>query len=106
MATCRVRPARIHAAVPGMLSAADFARAETVAGAAFDRLFIRLVTAHHRPCARPAIRALRVMAHAIRHGQGGEIALMHGIPRDFAVSQAAWQSLFAPAGEGDTGGGH
>jgi hypothetical protein len=40
------------------------------------------------------------MAHAIRHAQRGEIEMLHGIPRGFAVSAAAWDAMLAPFGEG------
>jgi hypothetical protein len=46
---------------------------------------------------------LRVIAHAIRHGQRGEITLMHGIPRGFAVARAGWHAMVAPAAEGAMG---
>jgi uncharacterized protein (DUF305 family) len=101
-------PARTDLAMPGMLPAAEVQRLREAAGASFDRLFVRLMTAHHEGAIAMADEALRnagdprllVMAHAIRHGQRGEIILMHGIPRGFAVTLAAWHALFAPADEG------
>jgi uncharacterized protein (DUF305 family) len=101
-------PAREDHAMPGMLTPADLQRAEETSGASFDRLFVRLMTAHHVGAIAMADEALRragdprlrVMAHAIRHGQRGEITLMQGIPRGFAVTRAAWHAMLEPAGEG------
>jgi uncharacterized protein (DUF305 family) len=98
-------PAREDYAMPGMLTPADRQRAAETAGASFDRLFVRLMSAHHEGAIAMADEAMReagdprlkIMAHAIRHGQRGEILLMHGIPRGFAVSRAAWRAMTAPA---------
>ena len=87
----RSGPEEDHTAIPGMLSAADFWRAGEASGAFFDRLFV----AHERAprgriVADEAMRRagdprLKIMAHGIRQGQCGEIALMHNIQRGFAV---------------------
>jgi uncharacterized protein (DUF305 family) len=95
-------------AMPGMLAAADVQRLDEAAGASFDRLFVRLMTAHHEGAVAMADEAmrragdprLRIMAHAIRHGQRGEIVLMHGIPRGFAVARAGWRAMVAPPEQG------
>jgi uncharacterized protein YjlB len=42
---------------------------------------------------------LRVMAHAIRHAQRGEIVLMEGVSRGPEVAAAAASALLAPAGD-------
>ena len=60
----------------------------------FDRLFVELMTRHHKGAVAMAdlqLRdgsdpRLRIMAHAIRHEQQGEIALMHGLDGAPAVS--------------------
>ena len=62
----------------------------------FDGLFVRLMSLHHAGAVKMADQQwnshgdprLRVMAHAIRHEQQGEIALMHGVSGVDAVSQA------------------
>jgi len=40
---------------------------------------------------------LRIMSHAIRHAQRGEIDLMRGIPRGFAVTRAATSNMIEPS---------
>jgi uncharacterized protein (DUF305 family) len=60
----------------------------------FDRHFIDLMTRHHMGAVAMADSQLRqgsdprlrMMAHAIRHGQQGEIALMNGVQGGKAVS--------------------
>jgi uncharacterized protein (DUF305 family) len=97
-----------HARMPGMLSAAELQRAEEAESASFDRLFVRLMTAHHEGAIAMADEAmreagdprLRIMAHAIRHGQRGEIALMEGPPRGFAATRAALDAMLSGPGEG------
>jgi uncharacterized protein (DUF305 family) len=99
-------PAREDYAMPGMLTPTDMQRAEEAAGASFDRLFVRLMTRHHEGAIAMADEALReagdprlkLMAHAIRHSQRGEIALMHGVAPGFAATRAAWRAMTAPAG--------
>ena len=61
-----------------------------------------MMTLHHKGAVRMADQAwrgtgdprLRIMAHAIRHGQQGEIALMHGVGGAAAVA-AAFRNMFA-----------
>jgi hypothetical protein len=64
------------------------------------------MTAHHQGAivmADEALREaddirLRLMAHATRHAQRGEIELMHG-SEGLAAVKAATMSLFAPMGD-------
>jgi hypothetical protein len=68
----------------------------------FDRLFVDLMTRHHKGAVAMADAELRqgsdprlrIMAHAIRHEQQGEIALMHGVDGGRAVS-LAFRNMFA-----------
>lgn len=98
-----------HAAMPGMLSAEQIAQLRQRQGAAFDPLFVALMTHHHRGAIAMADAAmreggdprLRVMAHAIRHVQRGEIVLMQGVSRGPDVAAAAASALLAPAGESE-----
>ena len=94
-----------HAAMPGMLSqaqVADLTASATQSG--FDDRFVAAMTLHHFGAVVMADQELhqggdpriRLMAHAIRHGQRGEIALMHGIPRGPAVAMAAFHNMLAP----------
>ena len=61
-----------------------------------------LMTRHHKGAVAMADAQLRdgsdprlrIMAHAIRHGQQGEIALMHGVSGGGTVS-AAFRNMFA-----------
>jgi uncharacterized protein (DUF305 family) len=67
----------------------------------FDRIFVHLMTIHHAGAVRMADQEwrsrgdprLRVMAHAIRHEQQGEIALMNGVEGVAAVLTAAQNML-------------
>jgi uncharacterized protein (DUF305 family) len=72
-----------RAAMPGLLQAERVQQLQSVASPQFDALFVRLMTEHHRGAVSMAnaewhgsgdVR-LRIMAHAIRHEQQGEIAL-------------------------------
>ena len=62
----------------------------------FDTVFVQLMSLHHRGAVAMADQEwhsdgdlrLRVMAHAIRHEQQGEIALMHGASGTAAVATA------------------
>ncbi len=98
-------PAREDYAMPGMLTPTDMQRAGEAAGASFDRLFVALMTRHHEGALARADEAMRMagdprlqlMAHAFRHGQRGEIALMHGVAPGFAATRAAWRAMTAPA---------
>ncbi|GGC64699.1 hypothetical protein GCM10011504_48530 [Siccirubricoccus deserti] len=107
-------PPEEHMAMPGMLAPEQLAALDRSAGKpGFDALFVTLMTHHHQGAIAMADAALgragdprlRLMAHAIRHAQRGEILLMQGIPRGFAVSGAAALALIAPAGRHPADGG-
>jgi uncharacterized protein (DUF305 family) len=78
----------------------------------FDAVFIRLMSEHHRGAVRMADQQwrsrgdlrLRIMAHAIRHEQQGEIALMEGA-RGMAAVSTAISNMFADnvSGSGEAG---
>jgi uncharacterized protein (DUF305 family) len=94
--------AQERAVMPGLLDTADVAKLQSVEALSFDRLFIDLMTRHHKGAVAMADAELRhgsdprlkIMAHAIRHEQQGEIALMNGINGVPAVSLAI-QDMFA-----------
>jgi uncharacterized protein (DUF305 family) len=95
-----------HAAMPGMLSGDQMESLRRSQGPDFDPLFVALMTAHHKGAIAMADEALReagdirlrLMAHATRHAQRGEIELMHG-SQGLAAVKAATLSLVVPAGE-------
>jgi uncharacterized protein (DUF305 family) len=94
--------AQERASMPGLLDPAEVAKLQTIEASAFDEYFIGLMTRHHKGAVAMAdaqLRAgsdprLRIMAQAIRHEQQGEIALMHGLNGERAVS-IAFQNMFA-----------
>ncbi|WP_114946016.1 DUF305 domain-containing protein [Microvirga calopogonii] len=95
-----------HATMPGMLSPDQMEQLRGRNSTDFDPLFIGLMTTHHQGAILMADEAmreagdlrLRLMAHATRHAQRGEIELMHG-SRGLAAVKSATLSLFLPAGE-------
>ena len=94
-----------HAAMPGMLPTAEIEALRQAEAGAFDTHFITAMTSHHRGAvamADEAIREagdlrLRLMSHAIRHEQRGEIELMRG-SQGFAAVKAAVLNMLLPAG--------
>jgi uncharacterized protein (DUF305 family) len=94
-----------HAAMPGMVSAEEMTALRQVEPDAFDARFVAAMTFHHRGAiimADEALRKagdlrLRLMSHAIRHEQRGEIELMQG-SRGFAAVRAAVLNMLLPAG--------
>jgi uncharacterized protein (DUF305 family) len=94
--------AQERASMPGLLDTADVAKLRSAGGQSFDRLFVELMTRHHRGAvamANSEIRygsdpRLRTMARAIRHEQQGEIALMQGVKGRQAVT-SAFRNMFA-----------
>jgi len=92
--------AQERASMPGLLDTADIANLRSAVS--FDSLFVDLMTRHHRGAvamANSQLRdgsdpRLRIMAHAIRHEQQGEIALMHGVEGINAVANA-FRNMFA-----------
>jgi uncharacterized protein (DUF305 family) len=96
-----------HAAMPGMLSPNEIESLRRTGPGAFDPLFVRLMSIHHTGAIAMADEAIReagdprlkLMSHAIRHEQSGEIELMHGA-RGLPAVKAAVASLVAPLGGG------
>jgi uncharacterized protein (DUF305 family) len=94
--------AQERAKMPGYLTDEQMQLAGSAPPDQFDEIFIRLMTIHHAGAVRMADQEwrgrgdvrLRVMAHAIRHEQQGEIALMHGAEGLEAVSMAS-RNMFA-----------
>ncbi|MBV9288992.1 MAG: DUF305 domain-containing protein [Hyphomicrobiales bacterium] len=85
-----------RATMPGMLTDAQMDLLRSTKGAAFDALFVILMSFHHAGAAEMANDELnsdgdlrlRVMGQAIRHGQQGEIAMMRGAQGFIAVGDA------------------
>jgi uncharacterized protein (DUF305 family) len=93
--------ARERADMPGYLTPEQMQQARTASTDQFDRVFVELMTTHHAGAVKMADQEwrgdgdprLRIMAHAIRHEQQGEIALMQGVDGVRAVSQATRNML-------------
>jgi uncharacterized protein (DUF305 family) len=89
--------ARERADMPGYLSSEQMQQARSAPPNQFDRTFIQLMTAHHAGAVKMADQQwdsrgdprLRIMAHAIRHAQQGEVALLNGIEGISGVRTAA-----------------
>ena len=88
--------AQERAAMPGLLRPDQLQQLQSAAPPQFDALFVNLMTEHHKGAVKMAdaewrsrgdVR-LRIMAHAIRHEQQGEIALMQGVSGTDAVRLA------------------
>lgn len=85
-----------RAAMPGLLTTNEIQQARNAPPDGFDGLFIALMSQHHRGAVKMADQMwhssgdprLRVMAHAIRHEQQGEIALMQSASGAAAVGTA------------------
>jgi uncharacterized protein (DUF305 family) len=94
--------AKERASMPGLLDPAEIARLGSTEASSFDALFLDLMTRHHKGAVAMADSQLRdgsdprlrIMAHAIRHEQQGEIALMHGVNGGNAVS-IGFRNMFA-----------
>jgi uncharacterized protein (DUF305 family) len=93
-----------EAGMPGMLRPDQIEQLRIAEGAPFDALFVNLMTQHHRGAIDMAIEAigksgdfrLKLMSHAIRHEQRGEIALMQG-SRGVPAVKSAIENLLLPA---------
>jgi uncharacterized protein (DUF305 family) len=93
-----------EAGMPGMLRPDQIEQLRRTEGAAFDVLFVDFMTQHHRGAIQMANEAiwkagdlrLKLMSHAIRHEQRGEIALMHG-SRGIPAVRSAVENLLLPA---------
>jgi uncharacterized protein (DUF305 family) len=98
----QVCSAQERASMPGTLEAVEVERLGSTEASFFDGLFLELMTRHHKGAVAMADVQLRdgsdprlaIMAHAIRHEQQGEIALMYGVSGGGAVS-AAFRNMFA-----------
>ncbi len=93
-----------HANMPGMLSVEQIRSLQAARGSAFDALFVALMSVHHEGAIAMADEAIRlagdpkIMSHAIRHEQRGEIALIQGTAGVAAV-KAAIAPASRPAGQ-------
>ena len=91
-----------RAQMPGLLTEQQVRQLRTAPFASFDPLFVQLMSIHHGGAVAMADQELksggdlrlRIMAHAIRHEQQGEIALMRGVSGWPAVAQAV-RNMFA-----------
>jgi uncharacterized protein (DUF305 family) len=96
-----------HAQMPCMLTVDQMGQAAAASGPEFGRLFVQLMSFHHRGAIAMADEALhragdvrlQLMAHGIRHGQQGEINLMHGLDGLAAVQAAARAFFYADAAD-------
>lgn len=83
-------------AMPGFLTSSEMRQVKTAPAGQFDKVFVEAMSGHHKGAVRmtdqmwhsPGDLRLRIMAHAIRHKQQGEIALMHGTSGVAAVAMA------------------
>lgn len=90
-----------RAAMPGYLTPAEMRAVKAAPSDQFDPVFVEAMSRHHSGAVRMADRMwqsrgdlrLRIMAHAIRHGQQGEIALMRGVDGIAAVA-TAFRNMF------------
>jgi uncharacterized protein (DUF305 family) len=95
-----------RAAMPGMLRPEELDAARRAEPAAFDALFVRLMSFHHAGAIEMSDEAihqagdvrLKLMAHGIRHGQRGEIQLMLG-NQGLSAVRSGVHALFARFGE-------
>ena len=100
-----------HAAMPGMLPAAEMEALRRTDPAGFDARFVALMTRHHQGAIAMADEAihgpgdirLRLMAHATRHAQRGEIELMRNTT-GFAATRVAIVNMLSRAGEAPADG--
>ncbi|WP_128926226.1 DUF305 domain-containing protein [Bradyrhizobium guangxiense] len=91
-----------RAAMPGFLTPAEMRQVKAAPSDRFDAVFVEAMSRHHAGAVRMADQMwgsrgdprLRIMAHAIRHEQQGEIALMHGVTGLAAVA-TAFRNMFA-----------
>jgi uncharacterized protein (DUF305 family) len=91
-----------RAAMPGLLTQVEVRDLKSALPEHFDAIFVELMSRHHRGAVKMADQMwqsrsdprLRVMAHAIRHEQQGEIALMQYLRGTEAVA-AAFRNMLA-----------
>lgn len=87
--------------MPGYLTPVQMQQVRDASPEQFDRMFVEMMTLHHKGAVKMADEAwrgrgdprLRIMAHAIRHEQQGEIALMQGAHGISAVA-TAFRNMF------------
>src|SRR5205085_6035684 len=90
-----------RAAMPGFLTQAEMRQVKAAPADQFDAVFVETMSKHHAGAVRMADQMwhsrgdlrLRVMAHAIRHEQQGEISLMRGVRGVEAVLTAVRNML-------------
>ncbi|MHC2439906.1 DUF305 domain-containing protein [Bradyrhizobium sp. USDA 4451] len=90
-----------RARMPGFLTAQQLQEVRDASPEAFDEVFVQMMTLHHKGAAKMADHEwhsrgdlrLRIMAHAIRHEQQGEIAMMQGATGPPAVA-IAFRNMF------------
>ncbi|MCA1453016.1 DUF305 domain-containing protein [Bradyrhizobium sp. BRP22] len=91
-----------RANMPGYLNSVQIQQVKAASPEQFDALFVEMMSLHHRGAVKMADQQwrsegdprLRIMAHAIRHEQQGEIALMQGVTGVAAVA-TAFRNMFA-----------
>ena len=82
--------------MPGFLTPAEMRQVKMAPSERFDAVFVETMARHHKGAVTMADQMLRsggdlrlrIMAHAIRHEQQGEIALMRGLNGVSAVTTA------------------
>ncbi|TGE02278.1 DUF305 domain-containing protein [Methylobacterium nonmethylotrophicum] len=98
-------PPQEREAMPGMASPGEVEGLRRASGRDFDARFVAVMSRHHAGAVQMADEALsqagdprvRLLAHAIRHQQRGEIDLMRGV-RGVAAVAAAARNLLLPFG--------
>ncbi|WP_050385551.1 DUF305 domain-containing protein [Bradyrhizobium pachyrhizi] len=91
-----------RARMPGFLTTQQLREVRNASSDTFDAVFVRMMTLHHKGAVKMADQEwrsrgdlrLRIMAHAVRHEQQGEIALMHGAS-GAAVVADAYRNMFS-----------
>jgi uncharacterized protein (DUF305 family) len=93
-----------HAGMQGMLSPEQMNAIRSAAAPDFDATFVLLMSIHHQGAVAMANDALvqasdpplKIMAHAVRHAQLGEIKMMERV-RGIQAVRASLAAMFAPA---------
>jgi uncharacterized protein (DUF305 family) len=90
-----------RADMPGYLTSVQVQQVKAASPDQFDALFVEMMSLHHKGAVKMAEQQwhsrgdprLRIMAHAIRHEQQGQIALMQGASGIAAVA-TAFRNMF------------
>lgn len=90
-----------RATMPGFLTSPEMRQVKTASLSEFDAVFVAMMSRHHKGAVKMADEMLhsrgdprlRIMAHAIRHEQQGEIALMRRANGTAAVA-TAFRNMF------------